>query len=94
MTRARRGLVAAAALALGRRGGAGDLRWSVASAITFLAGFWIAATHVPLVFEAVDGVTGWSAALLHVSAGLPVLGAGAWMLLAPIAGRSRLRPWG
>lgn len=68
--------------------GPGELRWSIAAGATFLAGFWIIATHVPLVLEALDGVTPWDAALLHSSAGLPVLAAGGWMLLAPLAGGS------
>lgn len=65
----------------------GDLRWSIAAAASFLAGFWIASTHLPLVVEAIGGVTPWDAALLHASAGLPVLGTGAWMLLEPLLRR-------
>jgi hypothetical protein len=65
----------------------GDVRWSVAAGASFLAGFWIAATHAPLVAEALDGVSPWDAALLHLSAGLPVLATGAALLVLPLAGR-------
>jgi hypothetical protein len=65
----------------------GDLRWSVAAGASFLAGFWIAATHAPLLVEAIDGVSPWDAALLHLSAGLPVLAAGAALLALPLARR-------
>lgn len=68
----------------GRPAALGDVAWSVAAGATTLAGFWIVATHVPLLAEALDGVTPWGGALLHLSAGLPVLGAGGLMLLAPL----------
>jgi hypothetical protein len=50
--------------------------------VAFLAGLWITATHVTLIPEAVDGVTPWGAALLHLSAGLPVALLALWLLVA------------
>ena len=46
-----------------------------------LAGFWITATHAVLLPEAVDGITPWPAALLHLSAGPPVTVLALWALL-------------
>lgn len=88
-------LLAAGALAAAARGGRsvepGDVGWSLAAGSCFLAGFWIASTHVPLVAEAIDGITGWAAALLHTSAGVPLLALGAWMLALPFLGASGRR---
>lgn len=47
-----------------------------------LGGFWITATHAPLVQDALDGVSGWGPALLHLSAGPPITVTALWMLLA------------
>ena len=54
--------------------------------VACLAGFWITATHAVLLPEAVEGVSRWSAALLHLSAGPPITAWSLWMLLAD-AGR-------
>lgn len=81
--------VVVALVALSRVGRAvepGDQAWSVGAGATFLAGFWIASTHASLVQEAIDGITPWDAAVLHLSAGLPVLVAGTAMLLVPLLG--------
>jgi hypothetical protein len=51
--------------------------------IAFLTGLWITATHVPLIPDAVDGIAPWGTALLHLSAGPPILVLGVWMLLRP-----------
>ena len=56
-----------------RRDDPGDLRRFSACAVAALAGAWITATHVTLVPEALDGVTGWGPALLHLSAGPPIV---------------------
>ena len=45
----------------------------VPGAVAALAGTWITATHVTLVPEALDGVTGWGPALAHLSAGPPIV---------------------
>ena len=56
-----------------RRDDPGDVRRFSACAVAALAGAWITATHVTLVPEALDGVTGWGPALLHLSAGPPIV---------------------
>ncbi len=61
----------------------GTLRWLLAAGVALLAGLWITATHVPLLPEALDGVTPWGAALVHVSAGPPVALAAVWMFAMP-----------
>ena len=80
--------VAAAVLGLrarsGRTAAPGDVAWSAAAGVAFLAGFWIAATHAPLLAEAGQGVTPWGAALVHTSAAAPALVAGVAMLLRPL----------
>lgn len=85
-------LAAAALLARGGRSVApGEVAWSLAAAPSFLAGFWIAGTHVPLAAEAVDGVTSWGAALLHLSAAVPLLTVAGWMLALPFVRAPRRR---
>ena len=56
-----------------RRDPAGHLWRLVALSVACLAGAWITATHLVLVPEALDGVTGWGPALAHLSAGPPIL---------------------
>lgn len=41
-----------------------------------LAGFWMTATHVPLVLQAMDGEVSWGAALYHTAPGLAVMAVG------------------
>jgi len=62
-------------------GAAGEFVRLSAAGVALLAGLWITATHVTLVSEAADGITPWGAALLHLSAGPPVLLLSLWMLL-------------
>ena len=59
----------------------GGLRRLGASSAAVLAGLWITATHAVLVPEALDGVSPWGPALLHLSAGPPVVAAALWILL-------------
>ena len=70
-------------LARWRRGepGAGLGRLG-ACAVACLAGLWITATHLTLVPEAVDGVTAWGPALLHLSAGPPIAALALWTLFS------------
>jgi hypothetical protein len=49
--------------------------------VAALAGFWITATHAVLLPEAIDGISPWPAALLHLSAGAPVTVLALWLLL-------------
>lgn len=70
----------------------GSWRWLAAAAVVILAGLWIATTHVALVAELVEGTVGAATALLHLSAGPPVVAAGLWLLLAsPDAGTAGTR---
>ena len=62
--------------------GSGDLLRLAVIGLAFLAGLWITATHAPLLPEAIDGISPWGAALLHLSAGPPVTLMALWMLLA------------
>ena len=57
-----------------------------AAALACLAGFWITATHAPLLPEAIDGISSWGAALLHLSAGPPITLYALWMLLSDAGG--------
>lgn len=65
---------------------AASLTRLAAGGVACLAGVWITAAHAVLVTEAIDGVSPWGAALLHLSAGPPITIVAAWMLLAD-AGR-------
>lgn len=74
-------MLAAAAVLAARSGAPGGVVWIGAGGVAFLTGLWITATHVPLIPQAVDGLAPWGAALLHLSAGPPILAVGLWMLL-------------
>ena len=75
----------AAVVGLGRRGrlakASPDAAVIAASALAVLAGFWATATHVPVLPVAAGGYISWPAALLHVSAGPPLLAASLVLLL-------------
>jgi len=58
-----------------------DVLRLIAVAVACLAGFWITATHATLLPEAIEGVTPWGPALLHLSAGPPITASTLWMLL-------------
>jgi len=49
--------------------------------VACLAGFWITVTHATLLPEAVDGISPWGAAVLHLSAGPPITVFALWTLL-------------
>ena len=73
-------LVAVALLAV-LGGGSASMVWLGVGSVAFLAGLWSTATHVPLLLEAVEGRTPWGVALLHFSAGPPILVLGLWMVV-------------
>lgn len=54
-----------------------------AGGVCFLAGFWVTATHVPLLADAGAGKVSWGAALWHASTGLPMVGLALWVVLRP-----------
>lgn len=69
----------AAAVCLARRGrdavASPDAAVVAATALAVLAGFWTTVTHLPVLPVAADGEISWPAALLHTSAGPPLLAA-------------------
>lgn len=80
------GVVVLASAALLGRAGAGDLLGLGAIGVACLAGLWITVAHLTLVPEALDGVSPWGAALLHLSAGPPIAVLALWMLLTDDGG--------
>lgn len=69
-------LIAAAGLymaALARRGAPADWTRLIAGGLCFLAGFWVLATHVPLVADAIKGTASWGATLWHAATPLPIV---------------------
>jgi hypothetical protein len=78
-------LVAGAALYLvtlaRRRLLAGVQSALLAGGVCFLAGFWVLATHAPLLAEAARGSVSWSAALWHSATALPIVALAFWCVL-------------
>jgi hypothetical protein len=70
-------LATAAALYLNRVARRGPLaadRFALlASGAAFLAGFWVLATHVPLLVDTADAGRSWSAAIWHSATALPIV---------------------
>lgn len=57
-----------------RRGPLAAERFALlASGVAFLAGFWVLATHVPLLADAADSDQSWSAALWHSATAVPIV---------------------
>jgi predicted membrane channel-forming protein YqfA (hemolysin III family) len=81
-------IVVAAALYLrtlaARRALAGESRALFAGGVSFLAGFWVFATHVPLVRDAAESRLPWDAAIWHSIAALPVVALACWFVLRSI----------
>jgi hypothetical protein len=81
-------LVIAAALYLrsrARRGPmASDSTALLAAGVAFLAGFWVLATHVPLIGDANEGLVTWAAAIWHSIAAVPTLGLAVWCVVRSI----------
>ena len=78
-------MLVSATLALLARGGpvAGRPAAVVGGGVSALAGFWVLATHVPLVADAARADESWGAALWHASTALPLLVVSLWVALAP-----------
>lgn len=79
-------IVAAAGLYLfsraRRHGLAGDSFALIASGVGFLAGFWVFATHVPLIADAArSDRQPWDAAIWHSIAALPIVAIALWAVL-------------
>jgi len=81
-------LVFATALYLRRLAGRGALAEGpaaiLASGVAFLAGFWVLATHVPLLADAARADVSWPAAIWHSIAALPVVVLACWFVLRSI----------
>jgi predicted membrane channel-forming protein YqfA (hemolysin III family) len=67
-----------------RRRLAGEPAALFASGVAFLAGFWVFATHVPLLADAARSDLPWEAAIWHSIAGLPVVGLACWFVVSSI----------
>jgi hypothetical protein len=65
-------VISALALAVARRTGAGRLMFAAGLGIV-LAGFWMTATHLPLVLQATRGQAPWGATVYHSLPGVAVL---------------------
>ena len=68
----------------GRRALAGERNALLAAGVSFLAGFWVLATHVPLLQDASEALVGWDAAIWHSIAALPIVVLGGWFVLRSI----------
>jgi hypothetical protein len=57
--------------------------WSrlIGGGVCFLAGFWVLATHVPLISQAIEGKAAWEAALWHASTAIPLVALSLWIVL-------------
>ena len=65
-----------------RRSLAGAQTALLAAAVCFLAGFWVLATHAPLLVDATRPTgASWPAALWHFSTALPLVGLSLWCVL-------------
>ncbi len=81
-------VVAASALYLlvsARRGVLRDQRFALpAAGLCFLAGFWVLATHAPLIGDAARSAVSWEAAIWHSISALPMLIVAAWCVVRSI----------
>jgi len=65
-----------------RRSLAGAQTALLAGAVCFLAGFWVLATHAPLLVDATRPAgASWTAALWHFSTAVPLVGLSLWCVL-------------
>ncbi len=64
-----------------RRGRPGGATTLLGGGVCFLAGFWVLATHVPLLVDAAHADEGWPTALWHASTGLPIVVISLWIVL-------------
>lgn len=63
------------------RGRPPGLNRTMGASVCFLAGFWVLATHVPLVADAVHGKAAWGSTIWHASTALPIVLLSLWTLL-------------
>lgn len=62
----------------------------VGGGVGFLAGFWVLATHAPLLADAAGGRARWGAALWHASTALPIVIVSLWYLLRSTSGQDKV----
>lgn len=67
-----------------RRPLTGERHALLAAGATFLAGFWVLATHVPLLQDATQETVSWEAAIWHSISALPILALACWFVLRSI----------
>jgi hypothetical protein len=60
---------------------ASDRTALLVAGIGFLAGFWVLATHLPLVGDAARSELPWDAAIWHTIAALPIVGLALWCVV-------------
>jgi hypothetical protein len=53
----------------------------IGGGVCFLAGFWVLATHVPLIAQAVQGKAPWGSTIWHASTALPIVALSLWTVL-------------
>ena len=68
-------------LALTVRADSAGARRLIGAGICFLAGFWVLATHVPLLSDATQGKEQWGPAIWHSITAVPVVALSLWVLL-------------
>jgi hypothetical protein len=64
-----------------RRSVAGQWPAMLGGSVCFLAGWWVLATHIPLLSDASDGTAQWGTALWHASTSLPIIIVSLWFVL-------------
>ena len=81
-------IIVAAGMYLHRLAGRGTLADErsalFAAGLSFLAGFWVLATHAPLLQDASSGRVTWEAAIWHSIGALPIVVIAAWFVLRSI----------
>ncbi|MHB8656491.1 MAG: hypothetical protein ACYC91_00835 [Solirubrobacteraceae bacterium] len=68
-------------VALGVANVASSMRRLIGGGLCFLAGFWVLATHVPLLSDAVQDREPWGPALWHASTAVPIVVLSLWIVL-------------
>lgn len=63
------------------RGRPPGLNRTMGASVCFLAGFWVLATHVPLVADAVHGKAAWGSTIWHASTAVPIVVLSLWAVL-------------
>lgn len=63
---------------------AGERNALFAAGLCFLAGFWVLATHVPLLQDASEELVSWEAAIWHSIAAVAIVVVAGWFLMRSI----------